>query len=138
MSSRLSADPFLLPLRNALRQEEQAAAGTGPDTALISRRTLLSSTAATVLLARRRHIARADFRPRPGAIPPDTEWRHYGGDQANTRYAPLDQINATNFNDLELAWRFKTDALGARKEYQFEGDAAAGEGAPVPDRGCPP
>src|ERR1700733_7051940 len=49
------------------------------------------------------------------------EWRTYGGDLGNTRYAPLDQINADNFNRLELAWHFKTDALGARPEYQFEG-----------------
>jgi quinoprotein glucose dehydrogenase len=86
---------------------------------LISRRTLLSSTAATVLLARSGALF-AQTSAVSGAIPPDTEWRHYGGDQANTRYAPLDQIDATNFNDLEIAWRFKTDALGARKEYQFE------------------
>ena len=26
-----------------------------------------------------------------------------------TRYRPLDQINAFNFNKLEVAWRFKTD-----------------------------
>jgi glucose dehydrogenase len=32
------------------------------------------------------------------------EWRTYGGDLGNTRYAPLDQINATNFNNLEVAW----------------------------------
>jgi quinoprotein glucose dehydrogenase len=49
------------------------------------------------------------------------EWHTYGGDLGNTRYAPLDQINAENFNKLELAWHFKTDALGARPEYQFEG-----------------
>ena len=40
------------------------------------------------------------------------EWRTYGGDLASTRYAPLDQINADNFNQLEVAWRFKTDNLG--------------------------
>ncbi|HWI85225.1 MAG TPA: PQQ-binding-like beta-propeller repeat protein [Sphingomonas sp.] len=51
---------------------------------------------------------------------PDTEWRHYAADQANTRYSPLDQITAENFNDLQVAWTFKTDALGARKEYQLE------------------
>src|SRR5262245_42494768 len=28
------------------------------------------------------------------------EWRTYGGDTGNTRYAPLDQINASNFNSL--------------------------------------
>ncbi len=48
------------------------------------------------------------------------EWRTYGGDLGNTRYAPLDQINAGNFNKLEVAWRFKTDYLGPRPEYQFE------------------
>src|SRR5689334_3094864 len=48
------------------------------------------------------------------------EWATYGGDLANTRYAPLDQINATNFNKLEVAWRFKTENLGPRPEFQFE------------------
>jgi len=49
------------------------------------------------------------------------EWRAYGADARNTRYLPLDQINAANFNNLEVAWRFKTDNLGARPEFQFEG-----------------
>jgi quinoprotein glucose dehydrogenase len=49
------------------------------------------------------------------------EWRTFGGDLGNTRYAPLDQINASNFNKLEVAWRFKTDSLGPRPEYQYEG-----------------
>ena len=44
------------------------------------------------------------------------EWRSYGADIANTRYAPLDQIDADNFNDLELAWRFRTDSFGPRSE----------------------
>ena len=45
------------------------------------------------------------------------EWRTYGGDLGHTRYAPLDQINAANFNKLEVAWRFKTDSLGPRPEF---------------------
>src|SRR5262249_42091310 len=49
------------------------------------------------------------------------EWRSYGGDTGSTRYSPLDQINAANFNKLEVAWRFKTDSLGPRPEYQYEG-----------------
>src|SRR5258706_2381328 len=48
------------------------------------------------------------------------EWRTYGGDLGSTRSSPLDQINAQNFNKLEVAWRFKTDSLGPRPEYQFE------------------
>jgi len=49
------------------------------------------------------------------------EWRNYGGDLGSTRYAPLDQINAGNFGKLEVAWRFKTDPLGPRPEFQYEG-----------------
>jgi quinoprotein glucose dehydrogenase len=49
------------------------------------------------------------------------EWRSFGGDLGYTRYAPLDQINASNFNRLEVAWRFKTDRFGPRPEYQYEG-----------------
>src|SRR5918994_4555274 len=48
------------------------------------------------------------------------EWRSYGGDLANARYSPLDQIAAENFSQLEVAWRFKTDSLGPRPEYKFE------------------
>lgn len=49
------------------------------------------------------------------------EWPHYTGDLAGTRYSPFDQINADNFNKLEVAWRFKTDNLGTRPEYKLEG-----------------
>lgn len=49
------------------------------------------------------------------------EWRSYGGDTGNTRYSPLDQINAGNFNKLELAWHFRTESLGPRPEFNLEG-----------------
>src|SRR5579862_8346482 len=49
------------------------------------------------------------------------EWRTYGGDLGNTRYSPLDQINASNFNKLEVAWRFRTDNLGPTPENNLEG-----------------
>ena len=48
------------------------------------------------------------------------EWPTYGGDLGNTRYAPLDQITAANFNALEVAWRFKTDNLGPRPEFNLQ------------------
>ena len=48
------------------------------------------------------------------------EWSTYGGDLGNTRYAPLDQISAANFNNLEIAWRFKTDNLGPRPEFNLQ------------------
>ena len=50
----------------------------------------------------------------------DTEWMTYGGDLASTRYSPADQINADNFNDLEVAWRLKTHNFGPTPEYNFQ------------------
>jgi len=49
------------------------------------------------------------------------EWPDYSGDLRGWRYSPLDQINASNFNQLQVAWRFKTDNLGPRPEYKLEG-----------------
>ena len=49
------------------------------------------------------------------------EWWHYTADLTGSRYSPLDQINATNFAKLEVAWRFKTDSLGPFPEYKLEG-----------------
>jgi quinoprotein glucose dehydrogenase len=53
--------------------------------------------------------------------PKDVEWPTYGADLANSRYRPLDQINASNFSKLEVAWRFKTDSIGNRPEFKLEG-----------------
>src|SRR5258705_6236590 len=49
------------------------------------------------------------------------EWPTYNGDLKGTRYSPLDQINASNFSKLEVAWRFKTDNFGPFPEYKLEG-----------------
>jgi quinoprotein glucose dehydrogenase len=48
------------------------------------------------------------------------EWRTWGGDLGNTRYAPLDQINAANFSKLQVAWRLKTENLGPRPDYNLQ------------------
>ncbi len=49
------------------------------------------------------------------------EWPYYTADARGSRYSPLDQINGSNFNQLEVAWRFKTDNLGTRPEFKLEG-----------------
>jgi quinoprotein glucose dehydrogenase len=49
------------------------------------------------------------------------EWPSYNGDLRGSRYSPLDQINASNFSKLEVAWRFRTDNLGNRPEAKLEG-----------------
>jgi quinoprotein glucose dehydrogenase len=51
---------------------------------------------------------------------PDGEWPTYGGDLGHTRYAALDQIRGDNFASLQVAWRFKTDNLGPRPEFNFQ------------------
>src|SRR4029077_3073531 len=63
----------------------------------------------------------ASLRGQQPPKPKGAEWPTYGADLASTRYSPLDQITADNFNKLEVAWRFKTDALGPRPEFNFEG-----------------
>ena len=49
------------------------------------------------------------------------EWHHYTGDLAGSRYSPLAQVDRSNFNDLEVAWRLKTDNFGDRPEFKLEG-----------------
>jgi quinoprotein glucose dehydrogenase len=49
------------------------------------------------------------------------EWPYYTADAKGTKYSPLAQIDASNFNKLEVAWRFKTDNLGTHPEYKLEG-----------------
>ena len=53
------------------------------------------------------------------------DWPYYTADLRGTKYSPLDQINASNFKTLEVAWRFKTDMLGPRPEYKLEGTPVA-------------
>jgi quinoprotein glucose dehydrogenase len=49
------------------------------------------------------------------------DWPLYFADTSGSRYLPFDQINASNFNKLEVAWHFKTDQLGAHPEFKLEG-----------------
>jgi quinoprotein glucose dehydrogenase len=44
------------------------------------------------------------------------EWPTYGGNLSSHRYSPLEQINASNFGDLQIAWRLRTDFLGPRPD----------------------
>src|SRR6185312_2515244 len=75
-----------------------------------------SALAATVVLG----VASAPRQTAPGT-PRNVNWTQYFADTSGSRYEPLDQINASNFNDLEVAWRFKTDNFGNHPEYKLEG-----------------
>ena len=45
------------------------------------------------------------FAPGVTAQEPAREWRYFGGDKAFTRYAPFDQIDRHNVDQLEIVWR---------------------------------
>ncbi|NNC63610.1 MAG: PQQ-binding-like beta-propeller repeat protein [Gammaproteobacteria bacterium] len=48
---------------------------------------------------------------------PIGEWRNIAGDAAATRYLPVDQINADNFSELEVAWVWRGDNFGPGVDY---------------------
>lgn len=76
------------------------------------------------LAAQRAPVAKAAPVRTPVRAPMTTsagEWPSHTGDTKGSRYAPFDQITAANFSTLEVAWRFKTDALGPRPEFKLEG-----------------
>ncbi len=45
------------------------------------------------------------------------EWRYWGADAWSTRYSPLDQINAANFNSLKVAWQWDAGDIGPDDGY---------------------
>ncbi len=48
----------------------------------------------------------------PTVEPDIGEWHSWGGDFGSNRYSPLDQINAENFEDLQVAWRWSAANFG--------------------------
>src|SRR5580693_5983182 len=46
------------------------------------------------------------------------EWRFYGGDPGNTKYSPLDQINADNVKTLKAAWTWDSPDLKLLEQNQ--------------------
>jgi quinoprotein glucose dehydrogenase len=73
-------------------------------------------------------LAGATIHLRGQQRPPNREWTTYGADLANTHYSPLDQIDKDNFGKLQVAWRFKADALGPRPEYNWESTPLMADG----------
>ena len=49
----------------------------------------------------------------------DGEWRYWAGDAGSTRYAPLDQIDASNVEDLQIAWRWQARNFGPTPEGYY-------------------
>jgi quinoprotein glucose dehydrogenase len=47
------------------------------------------------------------------------EWAYWGGDERNSRYSPLDQVDATNFGKLEVAWRWSAANYGPEPDLIY-------------------
>ncbi|MYF75839.1 MAG: PQQ-binding-like beta-propeller repeat protein, partial [Acidobacteria bacterium] len=48
---------------------------------------------------------------------PEGEWRYQSGDAWGTRSSPLDDVNADNFGDLEVAWMWRGDNYGPKPSF---------------------
>jgi len=48
---------------------------------------------------------------------PEGEWRYWGADMSSTRYSPLEQINADNFENLEVAWLWRGDNFSPAPDF---------------------
>lgn len=46
------------------------------------------------------------------------EWRVWAADAWSSRYSPLEQIDAQNFNRLEVAWQWNASAFGSDEYYR--------------------
>ena len=100
----------------------------------LSRRSMLYGSAAALTAASLPRLAEAQRSPNGagstanaypappanGAAGANTEWTAYAGDARANRYSPLAQINASNFNNLQVAWRFDAAKFGPRIETNWE------------------
>ncbi|NKB71072.1 MAG: PQQ-binding-like beta-propeller repeat protein [Candidatus Latescibacteria bacterium] len=62
-----------------------------------------------------------------------SEWRYNGSDAASTRYAPVSQIDSTNFSRLRMVWRWRApDAqISATKRDQLKLRGNPNESVPL-------
>jgi quinoprotein glucose dehydrogenase len=99
------------------------------ETRTMSRRLLSRPSIVSLLLgaavsacAGPQSVQTSDGMPRPslgvarGNVP--GEWRYWGADAWSTRYSPLDQINASNFDSLQVAWQWNASADGIDEYYR--------------------
>jgi quinoprotein glucose dehydrogenase len=82
---------------------------------------VLTLVAATLLVALASLLAQSPSGQNRMPSTANGEWPMYTADLRGSKYSPLDQINASNFNRLQVAWTFKTDSLSPTPEAKLEG-----------------
>lgn len=50
---------------------------------------------------------------------PVGDWRHHGGNHNSDKYAPLDQIEGSNFSELGVAWRYRSPDLDLPEDLAY-------------------
>ncbi len=95
-----------------------------------ARAAALAAGCAAALLAGAGGLAAQPARPTsaPGGTAPTMqgivrgnafgEWRYWGADAWSTRYSPLDQVNARNFDSLQVAWQWNAGTFGPDEYYR--------------------
>jgi quinoprotein glucose dehydrogenase len=83
----------------------------------IRRRSFVKGAVASLLGAR---LSADDSGRTGGSAGNPREWPYYGGDEGAMRYAPLDQINRSNVNELRVAWVHHTGDHSARPSTTIE------------------
>ncbi len=62
-------------------------------------------------------VERSQTQAAPGGQ--SVEWAAWGGDERSSRYSPLTQIDASNFNQLRVAWRWTADNYGPTPDFIY-------------------
>jgi glucose dehydrogenase len=52
-------------------------------------------------------------------LPSPEAWSHWGGDPGNTRSSPLGEIDAGNFENLEVVWTWRADNYGPSPDFVY-------------------
>lgn len=96
---------FVMPTAPKGRLRTQAALAVAA-VAVLS----IGTLGATIPALYRWGLAPAPATVRAGAPPAVTQsdWRYYGRDPGGARYAPVDQINRENVQNLKVAWTYRT------------------------------
>src|SRR5580765_7863595 len=71
-----------------------------------------TSPAATARPVRPVRLARPSSSPELVRANGIGEWRYWAADAWSTRYSPLDQINASNFDSLKIMWQWNAGEFG--------------------------
>ncbi|NKB67395.1 MAG: PQQ-binding-like beta-propeller repeat protein [Candidatus Latescibacteria bacterium] len=63
------------------------------------------------------------------ALPVGADWAYYGGDEASTKFAPYEQIDADNVDSLRIVWRWRLPEMQIEEDDEEEAGGMGGDGS---------